>query len=197
MDRFESKYRNTALKMSQALLRLLYEKEFQDISIMEICKLANVNRSTFYSHYQNTYELLNETKGLMIRSFLDEYSELSEGIKDINFGEIDAEQSIFVNEKYLIPYLNYVKKHKYLYKIYHNNSIQFGHNDHLSILINSVFVPIFSKFGVKDEKIVKYMSNYYVSGITSIIDEWVKNDCVDDVMFVCEIINLCVRVPIN
>ena len=197
MDRFESKYRNTALKMDQALLQLLYKKEFQDISIMEICESANVNRSTFYSHYQNTYELLNETKDLMINNFLEEYSELSEGIKDIDFSEINAEQSIFVNEKYLIPYLNYVKKHKYLYKIYHKNSIQFGRNDHLTILVNSVFVPIFSKFGITDKKIIKYISSYYVSGITAIIDEWVRNDCVDDVMLICEMINLCVRVPTN
>ena len=54
MNKSESKYFNTALLMDEALLLLLENKEFEYITIKEICQKAGVNRSTFYLHYQNT-----------------------------------------------------------------------------------------------------------------------------------------------
>ena len=61
MNKNESKYYNTALLMDEALLQLLEKKDFAFISVKEICQKAGVNRSTFYLHYENTDELLEET----------------------------------------------------------------------------------------------------------------------------------------
>ena len=70
MNKAESKYFNTAKKMDNALISLLDEKSFEYITVSEICKKANVNRSTFYLHYENTVDLLNET----VRYLLDYFS---------------------------------------------------------------------------------------------------------------------------
>ena len=61
MDKAESKYRNTALLMNQALLILLEKKDLEFISVKEICLKTGVNRSTFYLHYENINDVLNET----------------------------------------------------------------------------------------------------------------------------------------
>ena len=61
MNKNESKYFNTAIKMDEALISLLEKKEFEYITIKEICIEAGVNRSTFYLHYENTSDLLKET----------------------------------------------------------------------------------------------------------------------------------------
>ncbi len=50
MNKSESKYFNTALKMDEALIDLLKEKELEFITVKEICERAGVNRSTFYFH---------------------------------------------------------------------------------------------------------------------------------------------------
>lgn len=52
MNKSESKYFNTALKMDEALIDLLKEKELEFITVKEICERAGVNRSTFYLHYE-------------------------------------------------------------------------------------------------------------------------------------------------
>lgn len=57
MNRSESKYFNTAIKIDKAFLSLLETKDFAYITIKEVCAAAGVNRSTFYLHYQNTREL--------------------------------------------------------------------------------------------------------------------------------------------
>lgn len=178
--------------MVEALLQLLNENEFQNITITQICEIAKVNRSTFYAHYQSTRDLLNETKNLLIDNFLKEYEELSKGINYVDMDKLKPEESIFINNNYLLPYLSYIKTHKHLYKIYHNNSIQFGENDNFQKMMNGVITPVFSKFGISDKKVINYMANYYLNGIIAIINEWVNDDCNDDIEFISSIINLSV-----
>ena len=50
MNKNESKYFNTAVKMDKAFLALLEKKDFAYITVKEICEEAGVNRSTFYLH---------------------------------------------------------------------------------------------------------------------------------------------------
>ena len=47
MNKNESKYFNTAIRMDEALITLLEKKDFEYITIKEICDTAGVNRSTF------------------------------------------------------------------------------------------------------------------------------------------------------
>lgn len=68
----------------EALLTLMKEKSFEEIKISDICLKAMVNRSTFYAHYNDKYELLvallDELKGNLL-------SELEKNENDINTKE--------------------------------------------------------------------------------------------------------------
>ena len=50
--------RNTRRRLREGLLRLLEEKPLHEISVKELTELADVNRGTFYFHYQDIYDLL-------------------------------------------------------------------------------------------------------------------------------------------
>ena len=52
--------RLTKLMFRKALAQLLKDKHISQISIREICEKAELNRSTFYLHYKNVYDLLEE-----------------------------------------------------------------------------------------------------------------------------------------
>ena len=69
MNKNESKYFNTAVRMDEALIALLEKKEFSYITVKEICDTAGVNRSTFYLHYENTSDLLKETTAYVLDDF--------------------------------------------------------------------------------------------------------------------------------
>ena len=66
MNKSRSKYFNTAVRFDKALLSLLEKKPFEYITIREICETAEVNRSTFYLHYENTSDLLKETTAYVL-----------------------------------------------------------------------------------------------------------------------------------
>ena len=50
------------------LLSLMKEKTFEEIKVSDICNKALINRSTFYSHYNDKYELLAD--------FIQEYKRI-------------------------------------------------------------------------------------------------------------------------
>lgn len=50
--------RNTRRRLREALLRLLEQKPLHEISVKELTELADVNRGTFYFHYQDIFDLL-------------------------------------------------------------------------------------------------------------------------------------------
>ena len=45
--------------LSKAFLELLEEKGFQEMTVQNITERANVNRATFYAHYEDKYDLFN------------------------------------------------------------------------------------------------------------------------------------------
>lgn len=166
-----------------------------EISIMDICKKAGVNRSTFYAHYNNTYDLLRETHQGLINNFMNECTfEESVDISDLQ--KVNKDDLNFITPKYLLPYLNYIRNHKRLFKIYADNAYVFESNEMDNYLTEKLFIPIYAKHGVTDKRLVYYMQKYYLKGIDAVVNEWVRNDCEDDIYFICEIIIYCIR-PVN
>lgn len=45
--------------LKNTLISLLKDKELADISVTELCEAADVNRSTFYAHYDDVASLAN------------------------------------------------------------------------------------------------------------------------------------------
>ena len=189
MNRSESKFKNTAVRMQQALIDLLEEKDLNDISITDICEKAGVNRSTFYAHYENLYDLLKETQESAITEFFDS---LNSDIGPSDFSKMSADELIFISPQYLVPYLKFIKKNRRLYEVYNNSNV-FAVGEMDKQLIENIFIPIYAKNGVTDRRVVEYMSRYFISGVSAITMEWVKRGCADDILFICEVISICVR----
>ena len=49
----------TKKNLYEGLLILLKDQSFENVKVSDICKISLVNRSTFYDHFQDKYELLN------------------------------------------------------------------------------------------------------------------------------------------
>lgn len=57
MDR---RIKYTQKVLGETLLGLLKTKPVEKISITELCKCSDINRTTFYLHYRSVFELLHE-----------------------------------------------------------------------------------------------------------------------------------------
>ncbi len=55
----DKRIEKTRRAIKEAFMELRKIKPLEKISIKELCEMANINKSTFYSHYENIYELSN------------------------------------------------------------------------------------------------------------------------------------------
>lgn len=57
--------RVTKMLIRKAFTDLMQQKPIQSISIKELCEKAGINRGTFYTHYKDIYDLLEQTESIM------------------------------------------------------------------------------------------------------------------------------------
>ncbi len=179
MNKQDSKYFNTASYMDEALLVLLEKKDYEFITVKEICQTAGVNRSTFYLHYEKMDDLLEETVSYVSNKF-------NSKLKII---DTDAEitKEILTSDKYLRPYLSFIKENKKIYRLMHDKPYLF----HIDKITNRLYKDIFdialTNFKVKEEE-KKYIFSFYTEGVIGIIKRWLEEDCNDEIDFIIGII---------
>lgn len=115
MNKSESKYFATAVRMDEAFLRLLEKKDFAYITVKELCETAGVNRSTFYLHYETMADLLSESAQYMNEQFLTYMNRNTETFVT-KMKECPLDELYLVTQEYLTPYLNYIKEHQRLFR---------------------------------------------------------------------------------
>lgn len=152
----------TRKALYNAFEELMKSKPFEQIKVSDICNEALINRSTFYDHYADKYDLLEE----YINSLKDSLTE-----------EITKENNIEKNTKeYYIEIIKFLllhiqkKRDTYIAIMINNrNSIT---NDILYDILNRAIIN-----QINDKKISKNIPNeiiirFYIGGVTNICFEW-------------------------
>ena len=190
MNKSESKYFNTAIKMDLALVSLLKKKPFDYITVSEICEEAGVNRSTFYLHYETIGDLLAETTRYLLDDFLAYFSTDTKAIA-LNLADCELNDLIFICDKYLSPYLSYVKDHKEIFgtALLYNQTL--GFEDVYKRMFDNIFNPILERFQYTPSN-RQYVMMYYLNGVNAIILEWLRNGCDKSIQEIAEIISICI-----
>lgn len=192
LNKKDTKYNHAAEKMQNALLSILNTKDFEMISVKEICEVAEVNRSTFYQHYGNINDLLNEAMESVYKTFFNQYAEIKD--KNINASSQTEEDLFFIREEYLLPYLSFMKEHRKLFRILYEKNEVVGSEKLYSSWFKEVFAPILSRFGVPEEEHSLIMT-FYLKGLLGMITEWIQNDCEMPVEKLISAIKKCIFKP--
>ena len=190
MNRPESKYFATAVRMDEAFLELLEEKDFAYITVKEICEKAGVNRSTFYLHYETVNDLLAESARYIIDKLI---ANMPQDTTDF-FEKLQTrplEELHLITPEYLRPYLNFIKEHRRIFRTAVEHSSVLGMDDVYLALNHHVFTPILDRFHVPPSD-QKYMMPFYIHGLMGIINEWLKEDCGDSVEHIISVMQICI-----
>ena len=191
MNKSESKYFNTALRMDEALIALLEKKDLEYITVKEICHQAGVNRSTFYLHYESIAELLDETMEMINQRFLSYFPQEEDAVLgDMEHRELN--DLVFVTQEYLLPYLRFIQDNKKVYRAAFRNPSSMQTNARYGVLKQRILDPILERFEIPAARRPYYIA-YYVEGIAAIVKEWLRHDCGDSVEMIAAIIESCVR----
>lgn len=145
-------------KIEKIFINLLQKYELNEITVSDICKLAGINRSTFYANYLDIYDLADKLQDTMFNNLLELYKD----------------EAIAREHSY-----NYLK----LFEHIKNNQIYyktlFKLNFDFSKYIDYDLVRLEAKKYFDDIKFVDYHVEYFKAGLSAIIKKWLYNGCVE------------------
>lgn len=171
------RFRETEIRMESATLELMKRMKFDKITIKKICETAGVNRSTFYAHFLDIYDMLNKMEVHLSHELLINYP--------------DSEVIMF-SSKSFIPFLQHIKKHQYFYRISLQSRRDFPLRQGYEQLWNQVIKPHCQKSGIISEDDMMYYFVYYQAGITNVLKRWVNNGCTESEEKLAQILTDCV-----
>ena len=165
MEKMDLRIVKTKNAIYQALLDLMKDKEFEQIKVSDICNKALVNRSTFYAHFEDKYELLS--------SYIAD-------LKDSLTQELKKNKNINSTKEYYIEmiklFLNHIEEKKDSYlaiAINNRNSIL---TDMLFDVIDHDIISRLDNDNNFDGKVPNtIIAKFYLGAVVNIAITWIQN----------------------
>ena len=146
--------KETRDKISKAFITLLQTKEIDEIFVTDICKLAKINRSTFYVNYLDIYDLADQIGQELER----EVSFLYQEEKDTNN-----------NSNNFLKLFKHIKDNQIFYNTY------FKLNMEQNFIIREYDYNLSKE--LYNDKYIDYHMAFFKAGLNAIIKKWLNNGC--------------------
>ena len=149
-----------------ALLKLMKKKNFEKIKIADICEEALINRSTFYAHYEDKYELL-------MALFEEQKISLLE--------KLDNKENTNFSKEYLMEVLNilinYIDENREIYSaILSNNRNGILIDFLIDVIERDVSERLKDNNDIKNSNLpIDIIVKFYAGGLINIGMSWLIN----------------------
>ena len=156
-----SRYKESSEKIETAFLTLILNNKYEDITISKVCKQANINRSTFYCHYDDINDLIIKIE-----------AKFAKGTANIfNYGERQTHEAF-------VELFNFVKQNKYFYKAFLNIPYQTlaETNTKLEVLKN---IGNTSNIDRTKSIGIYYRASFFGAGLKEMCRLWLERDCIE------------------
>lgn len=70
-EKTDRRVRKTKKQLRLALTTLMLEKDLNEITVSQLTALADLNRSTFYAHYQDIYDMVEQIETEIFQQFVE------------------------------------------------------------------------------------------------------------------------------
>ena len=162
-------YQSTHKQIQQALMTLLEQYSLEKISVRQICELAGINRSTFYTHYSSVYDLWADLDSILRIGQMQYFEDAGIQLKH------------FLSTEGLAVILDYIRNYRSFYCAYIG---LLGSPEY----ILSVFEEIWSTSpddqfwdNTVGRERMYHAFSFFVGGALNLIRLWLNDDCRADV----------------
>ncbi len=91
----DRRIRRTRKVLKECLTKLLKEKKIQEITVRELTEMADINRGTFYLHYRDVFDLMEQIE----QELIDEAEEI---LTRYHTSDVVAKPSLLLSELFRI-----------------------------------------------------------------------------------------------
>lgn len=146
--------KESIFKIQKVFLELIQTKEINEISVTDICKKANVNRTTFYSNYIDIYDLADKIREMLENNLFELYSE---------------EREKRYNSNDFLKLFKHIKDNQIFYKTYFKLGFE------KSFIVKEYDYSQAELYYDSDK--IDYHMEFFRAGITAIIKKWLYSGC--------------------
>ena len=141
-------------RIEKVFIELLQTKELQEITVSDICKLCELNRSTFYANFIDIYDLADK-----VREHLEE--------------EVDrlyeAEKTQGFNSNDYLRLFRHIKDNQLFYRTY----FKLGYDNQFKL----EYYDIHQAQRDFDDKHIAYHAEFFRCGFNAIVKMWLAGGC--------------------
>ena len=153
--------RMTKKLIKDAYLELLEKRPSERISVTDICKTADVNRSTFYMYYYDTIRLRQDIEN----DVLAQIPVLTDGSAPVTTDR----QFVALLERFF----RYILDNRRMFRILFLQSDSRAFNRRL---MEKVFEKYRTQSSIKDPLLAEYEYVFIVSGVIGLLGAWIEED---------------------
>ena len=161
-SRQERRVRRTRAMILAGFIQLMQQKPVKDISVRELADLVDINRSTFYLHYTDIYDLLEQTENGLMDQFLAIIDKNHTNLTLQEFSD-KLEQFFAIlaeNQPLCRALIAFVRK---LEKLIAEDGVK--------------TLRLLSDEKDLDAQDLNYVTSFFLSGCVGMIDLWLQDGC--------------------
>ncbi|MFT8319968.1 MAG: TetR/AcrR family transcriptional regulator [Bacillus sp. (in: firmicutes)] len=163
----------TKRMIRDALTELMEEKGFDGITVRDLTEKAEINRGTFYLHYRDKYDLLEQCEEEILQRIKSKQTQLKElSIEEINEYHANNQPLPFV-----VQFFTYLKENAAFMKVVLGPKGDPSFQEKLKeVMKNNLLFHIINKTK-KEEVLVplEIFSAYVMSAHIGVIQHWLNN----------------------
>ena len=145
--------RDSQEKIEKAFVELLQTREIKEITVSDLIKMTELNRSTFYANYMDIYDLADKTREKL----------------ENDFTNLFAEYDYFNEQSGALKMFTHIKENQLFYKTYFKLCYDEKH-------LISVYDAKRAEMEHLDGNI-KYHIEFFRNGLNAIIKLWLADGC--------------------
>lgn len=167
----DRRVRKTEEQLIKGLTRLLKEKSIRDITVRELADEVDINRSTFYLHYKDIFDMVEKIENNLAANIISTLEELHNNHITQNI------LTDFLNDAFETIYSNAELCSVLLSK---NGDISFQIKLK-EIISNKTYQIISTSLADKaSDDEIRFTTSFIISGITGLIETWLQNIAVSN-----------------
>ncbi len=171
----DRRVKRTRNAIKSAFIELLKKKDFESITINDIVSRIDISRGTFYLHYLDKYDLLEQMQAEFLENISQNLDAFSQKAKDKDLDEAEA------LKQYLHWLISMYEENADLMRLYLQMDGEFSLIDKLQKMLEENMVHSFyPSLDLNNSKIpTPYLNAYLFAGDMYIVIEWLKRGCVE------------------
>ncbi len=163
-ETLDKRRRKTRRAIKTSLIRLMTEKDLSDITITEIAEEADINRKTFYAHYRDLYDILDEIENDLIGKVF----------RILN--NADILKSMYNPYPLLRELTGEINKDLEFYRLLVQSRDYNSLLDKIQGIFKARFLELTKDTIKTDKELLAFVIDFITSGITSVYKEWFSSE---------------------